>query len=100
MSKIEEFKSLKAELESLKAIQSVDIEQVNFAQTGGLQSQFIVSGMQPQDVGVLVKYIKDKWLTGILTAIKVEKKVALEAARIAAAAEANQFVADNAAVVV
>ena len=100
MSAIEEFKSLKAELESLKAIQSVDIEQVNFAQTGGLQSQFIVSGMQPQDVGVLVEYVKAKWLTGILPAIKAEKKITLEAARIAAKAEADQFSTDNAAVVV
>ena len=94
--KIEIFQQKKAELESLKLVTVIGISQVDFGAMGGKAPQFIVSGMQPSDVAVIVKYITDNQ-TALLTLIRKAKRAEVEAARLEAVAEAEQFKLANSA---
>lgn len=96
MSKIEEYKQKKAELESLKACTTIGLSQIDHGNMGGKAPQFIVNGMNAGDVTVLLKYLTDN-ATAILTLIRKAKRIEVESARLEAVAEAEQFKAANSA---
>lgn len=93
MTKIDIFKQLKAELESLKNLTSIAIIQGNHAPNSPANN-FVIPAMSGADLVVVIKYINDN-AAAILTLIRKAKRIEVEAARLEAVAEAEQFKAAN-----
>lgn len=94
MSFQQELEAKKQELESLKLISSISISQVDHGRMGGKDAQFILSGLNSINTGVIVKYIQDNQ-AALLTLIKKQCRAEIEALRIKALEEANKFVQAN-----
>lgn len=94
MQKQDIFLQKKSELESLKICTQISLSQVDHQQMGGKAPQFIVNDMNAGDVTVILKYLTDN-AAAILTLIRKAKRIEVEAARLEAVAEAEQFKAAN-----
>ena len=100
MSKIDAFNSKRIEVQNLKAITELQISQIDFGSQQGRQPQFIVSGMNANALGVVVDYLKKNFLTEILPKIIKAEKAELDALKLEAIAEGEQFKVDNTASVI
>jgi len=90
MQKQDIFLQKKAELESLKLCTQISFSQVDHGTMGGKANQIIVNGMNASDVAVILKYLTDN-TAAVLTLIRKAKRAEVEASRLEAVAEAEQF---------
>lgn len=93
MTAIDNYNKLKDELVSLRAITSIDIQQVEYPE-GGKQNHFILNGINKTDTEVVVKYFKDN-MSAVLTLIRRAKRAEVEAARGEMLAEIEKIKAAN-----
>lgn len=93
MSAIENFKQLKSDLESLKNLTSITIQQGQHAPNSPANN-FVMPELSGSNLAVIIKYLNDNQAV-ILNLVRKAKRAEIEAVRPGAVAEAEQFKAAN-----